>query len=95
MMCLHCHRDMTRCICPDADERIASLKTSPYLDPGMLERIEAGRLLAKFEIEADRKATPAPAKEKARENTTRFRDAFEAMQFNYENTPPANHRPNP
>lgn len=60
MDCMYCNRNLTRCICPDADERIASLRNSPNLDPRMIERIEAERHLAKFEIEADRKANPVP-----------------------------------
>lgn len=60
MHCSYCDRDMTRCICPDADERIESCKNHPNLDSRMFEVIQAERLLAKPEIDADRAANPLP-----------------------------------
>lgn len=63
MWCSICNRDLPRCICEDGDARIASLKDCQFLDLGMIERIEAERLRAKPEIEADRAASKTKANE--------------------------------
>jgi hypothetical protein len=55
MFCAVCQRNLTACICDDIEERLANLRKSPHLDPAMLDRINAERLLAKHEIEEERK----------------------------------------
>lgn len=55
MICVKCNKDLTRCICDDIDERIESLKDSPYLAIDW-ERIKAQRLLNKFDIQRDLEA---------------------------------------
>ena len=45
---------MNLCICDDADERLASLRNSPYLDDAWIQRVQAERFLNKPEIERER-----------------------------------------
>lgn len=59
MRCAICNRTMERCICPDADERLTSLRGSPYLAIDF-DAIMAQRLLNRFDIARDRAALPAP-----------------------------------
>lgn len=53
MICTICDRNLTLCICDNADERIERLKDSPYLQFDW-EAIKAARLLARYEIELAR-----------------------------------------
>lgn len=55
MICARCNRNLTRCICDDAEERIRNLGTSPYLLIDW-QGILAVRHLNKFDIERDREA---------------------------------------
>ncbi len=54
MICMVCNRNLVNCICDDADVRIASLAGSPFLDQQMIHRIQAQRLLNKFDIDRER-----------------------------------------
>lgn len=47
MICAYCNQDLVRCTCPDADERLESLRKSPYLDQRWIERVIAERFLDK------------------------------------------------
>jgi hypothetical protein len=59
MHCQHCQRDMTICICDDADARLENLAKCPNLDPAWIARIQAQRFLGRFQIAADRERAKA------------------------------------
>ena len=45
---------MVDCICPDADDRLAELLSCPQLDSNWIAKIQAQRLLNRFDIERER-----------------------------------------
>jgi hypothetical protein len=55
MFCAKCNRNLVVCICDDIDERLNNLRSSQFIDPDMIDRIKAERLLAKHEIEEAKK----------------------------------------
>ena len=54
MTCCVCNRNMVDCICPDADDRLAELLSCPQLDSNWIAKIQAQRLLNRFDIERER-----------------------------------------
>lgn len=45
---------MTMCTCPDADDKLAELKKSPYLDSQWIENVQVARAANKHLIEKRR-----------------------------------------
>lgn len=47
MFCSKRQKDLVDCDCPDLEDRLEQLRKSPYIDPGMINRIVDQRLLKK------------------------------------------------